>query len=277
MSGLGVVVERVISPPTIIACATGERWPGWEQAKKTLRESRQYDPETQRGVRQALAGSVLSPGQGHASLLSPRGGRRAETRLSTGSSRRHQFFTLCYPCDVRGKYKEIPPFSRLEEVAVGDPNTSPTSWCISPKRPQSTFEKLPYPGMHEGTTTARSCTKTRSRASRTMSIQPRNRRKNLKPHPMRDDGIAAFDLGIKTLATGVNDQRRFYHIGGFKSYRWYNKQLDKIRSKRDRCKKQSRRYLYLSRVYKRVAERKRNKQTTGLSTQSLTSHRRHTG
>ena len=35
---------------------------------------------------------------------------------------------------------------------------------------------------------------------------------------------------------------------------------NKIRSKRDRCKKKSRRYLYLSRVYKRVSEKKRNKQ-----------------
>jgi putative transposase len=35
---------------------------------------------------------------------------------------------------------------------------------------------------------------------------------------------------------------------------------NKIRSKRDRCKKQSRRYIYLSKVYKRVSERKRRKQ-----------------
>jgi putative transposase len=77
---------------------------------------------------------------------------------------------------------------------------------------------------------------------------------------MRDNGIAAIDLGIKTLATGVNDQGRFYHIGGFRGYRWHNRQLDKIRSKRDRCKKKSRRYIHLSRVYKRVAERKRHKQ-----------------
>jgi len=62
------------------------------------------------------------------------------------------------------------------------------------------------------------------------------------------------------LAAGVNDQGRFYHIGGFKGYRWHNKQLDKIRSKRDRCKKKSRRYIHLSKVYKRVSERKRNKQ-----------------
>lgn len=58
------------------------------------------------------------------------------------------------------------------------------------------------------------------------------RRNKRQPGPLRDDGIAAFDLGIKTPAAGVNDQGRFYHIGGFKGYRYYNKQLDKIRSKR---------------------------------------------
>jgi putative transposase len=70
----------------------------------------------------------------------------------------------------------------------------------------------------------------------------------------------AFDLGIKTLATGYTDKGQFYHIGGFKGARWYNYQLDKIRSKRDKCKKKSRRYIRLSKVYKRVSERKRRKQ-----------------
>ena len=90
----------------------------------------------------------------------------------------------------------------------------------------------------------------------------------------RDSGIVAFDLGIKTLATGFTDQGRCYHIGGFKGYRWYNKQLDKIRSKRDRCKKKSRRYIQLSKVYKRVSERKRNKQRDCLHKAShLIAHR----
>jgi transposase len=53
-----------------------------------------------------------------------------------------------------------------------------------------------------------------------------------KTHAMRTDGIVAFDLGIKTLTTGYADQGCFYHIGGFKGYRYYNKQLDEIRSKR---------------------------------------------
>ena len=76
--------------------------------------------------------------------------------------------------------------------------------------------------------------------------------------------VVAFDLGMKTLAVGTNDQGRVYHIGGFKGTRWYNKQLDKIRSKRDKCKKKSRRYIRLSKVYKRVSERKRNKRQDSL-------------
>ncbi len=90
--------------------------------------------------------------------------------------------------------------------------------------------------------------------------RPGKQHKKWKTRPKRNAGVVAFDLGIKTLATGVNDQGRFYHIGGFKGYRWYSRQLDKIRSKRDKCKKKSRRYIHLSKVYKRVAERKRNKQ-----------------
>ena len=77
----------------------------------------------------------------------------------------------------------------------------------------------------------------------------------------RMGGVVAFDLGIKTLAVGYNGRGRFYHVGGFKGYRWHNKQLDKIRSRRDRCNKKSRRYIHLSKVYQRVSERKRNKRT----------------
>jgi IS605 OrfB family transposase len=90
--------------------------------------------------------------------------------------------------------------------------------------------------------------------------KPPKERTKRKTRAMRDEGIVAFDLGVKVLATGVNDQGRFYRIGGFRGYRWHNKQLDKIRSKRDKCEKKSRRYIHLSRVYKRAAERKRNKQ-----------------
>ena len=102
----------------------------------------------------------------------------------------------------------------------------------------------------------------------------RRRKKREHSRPFRNEGIVAFDLGIKTLATGYTDQGRFYHIGGFKGYRWYNKQLDKIRSKRDTCKKKSRRYIHLSRVYQRVSEKKRRKQQDCLHKAShLIAHR----
>jgi putative transposase len=83
-------------------------------------------------------------------------------------------------------------------------------------------------------------------------------------HTQGQADIVAFDLGIKTLATGINEQGRVYAVGGFKGYSWYNKQLDKMRSKRDKCKKKSRRYIYLSKVYKRVSEKKQNKRKDSL-------------
>jgi putative transposase len=90
----------------------------------------------------------------------------------------------------------------------------------------------------------------------------------------KQSGLLAFDLGIKTLATGVNEQGRFYHIGGFKGHPWYNKQLDTIRSKRNRCQKKSRRYVHLSQVYQRVLEQKRHKQRDCLHKAShLIAHR----
>jgi putative transposase len=79
---------------------------------------------------------------------------------------------------------------------------------------------------------------------------------------------------VMRLRAGENEQGRFYHVGGFKGYQWYNKQLDKIRSKRDRCKKQSRRSIRLSQVYQRVSAKKRNKQRDCLHKAShLIAHR----
>ena len=49
-------------------------------------------------------------------------------------------------------------------------------------------------------------------------------------------------------------------------------QLDKIRSKRDRCQKKSRRYLHFSHVYRWVSEQKRNKRQDS-SRKGLSSHR----
>jgi len=92
--------------------------------------------------------------------------------------------------------------------------------------------------------------------------------------PPQQGEVLALDVGINTLATGANTQGRIYHIGGFKGARWYNKQLGKDRSRRDHCQKGSRRYRYLSQVYRRVSEHKRNKRKDSLHKAShLISHR----
>jgi putative transposase len=243
----------------VMKLRNGERW-NVNNAKKSLRESKQYDPEL-RYVYGKLLAEVYFRLDGTMQAIF----RRMKAGEKPGFPRfkqRHQFFTLCYPAmylEVQGKTIVLP--------TGGGGN-----W--GPKRYQNIVahltEELPD-RFHEVAVSrdARGnyyCSFVYDDAEQQVGDMPKTkkRQKKRQRRPLHDDGIVAFDLGIKTLATGVNDQGRFYHIGGFKGYRWYNKQLDKIRSKRDKCKKNSRRYLHLSKIYKRVAEQKRNKQRDSL-------------
>jgi IS605 OrfB family transposase len=214
----------------------GEKWPGVYEAKKTLQASKQYDPELE-----WVYGKLLHEVYYRLDNAMQAFFRRVEAGEKPGFPRvrpRHNFFTLCYPA----MYLKI----------VGHVLILPTGGKGSNKR---------FPNI-----TAR-LIETPPEGFREVAIS-RDARGNYyasfgyrKPEEACIKGeVAAFDLGIKTLATGVNEQGRVYHIGGFKGARWYNRQLDKIRSKRDKCKKKSRRYIHLSKVYKRVSEQKRNKQ-----------------
>ncbi|MFL5694689.1 MAG: RNA-guided endonuclease InsQ/TnpB family protein, partial [Ktedonobacteraceae bacterium] len=152
--------------------------------------------------------------------------------------RRHCFFTLCYPSmyiKVEGDKLFLPTGGK------GKHKRFPTIVARLTEEAPTTFREV-----------AISRDARRDYYASFVSEQPEQ--------STSDTGVIAFDLGIKTLATGVNEQGRVYTIGGFKGARWYNKQLDTIRSKRDRCKKKSRRYIHLSQVYKRVSQKKRNKQ-----------------
>jgi putative transposase len=229
----------------------GERW-NLERAKKSLRESKVYDPELC-----FVYGKLLQEVYFRLDHAMDGFFRRLANGEKPGFPRvkpRHQFFTLCYPA----MYLEI----------KGSTITLPTggghNW--GPKRYPNIVARL----TEEPPAHFREVAVTRdARGNYYCSFVYEEPKKSLHP-----DGIVAFDLGIKTLATGYCDRERFYHIGGFKGYRWYNKQLDKIRSKRDKCKKGSRRYIYLSNVYKRVSERKRNKQQDCLHKAShLIAHR----
>ncbi len=222
----------------VMRLRNGERW-NVNAAKKTLVESRQFDPELNSVYGKLLAEVYFRIDKGMQAFFR----RVAEGEKKPGFPRvkpRHQFFTLCYPA----MYLEV----------QGNTITLPTGGGgrYAPKRyPNITAHLTESPPEQFGEVAV-----TRdARGNYYCSFVYEEPEQHTHP-----ESIVAFDLGIKTLATGYSDKGRFYHIGGFKGYRWYNKQLDKIRSKRDKCKKKSRRYLRLSRVYKRVSERKRNKQ-----------------
>ncbi len=151
---------------------------------------------------------------------------------------RHQFFTLCYPAmylHVQGKTITLPTGGK------GRNKGYPNIVAYLTEEPPENFREVAVTRDASGN----------YYGSFVYEIVERS---------VHLDGIVAFDLGIKTLATGYTNTGHFYHVGGFKGYRWYNRQLDKIRSKRDKCKKKSRRYLRLSKVYQRISERKRRKQ-----------------
>jgi putative transposase len=194
----------------------GEKWPGWRKAKLTLQESKEYDPEL-RWVYGKLLHEVYFRLDGAMQGFY----RRVAAGETPGFPRvkpRHRFFTLCYPAmylEIRGGSVILPTGGR------GKSKRYPNIVAHLMEEPPASFHEVAVSKDARGNYY---CSFVYDEAKQ----------------EVLSDGVAAFDLGIKTLATGYTDEGRFYHIGGFKGYRWYNKQLDKIRSKRDRCKKKSR-------------------------------------
>ena len=243
----------------VMKLRSGEYWPGWEQAKKTLRESREFDPEINAVYGKLLQEVFFRLDNAMQSFFR----RVAEGEKTPGFPRikpRHHFFTLCYPAMYLDK---IVGNSIVLPTGGGrkwGPKHYPNIVAHLTEAPPTDFREVAVSRDARGNYY---CSFVYDDAEQDMKYEEHKhheKRKGQKTPALRDDGIVAFDLGIKTLATGVNDQGRFYSIGGFKGYRWHNKQLDKIRSRRDRCKKGSRRYKHLSSVFKRVAEHKHNKQ-----------------
>jgi putative transposase len=214
----------------------GERW-HFAEEKARLVECRAYDPELNDVYGKLLAEVYFRLDKAMKAFF-----RRVKNGETPGFPRvrpRHAFFTLCYPAmyvKVEGKTVLLPTGGKSEKT-----KRFPTIRA-------GLTEEVP-PGYRE----VAICRDARGHyyASFVYPVQAMDQ---------QPGQVVAFDLGIKTLATGVNEQGRFYHIGGFKGHQWHNRQLDKIRSKRDRCKKKSRRYIHLSHVYQRVSEQKRNKQ-----------------
>ncbi len=220
----------------VMRLRNGEKWPGAYCAKKSLQASKQHDPDLGYVYGKLLQEVYYRLDGAMAAFF-----RRLEANEKPGFPRvrpRHCFFTLCYPAMYlriegsililptggKGKQKKYPNIrARLTEV----PLAGFREVAISRDARDNYYASFSY---------------------------------HAEENERQSGEVVAFDLGIKTLATGVNEHGKVYHVGGFKGSRWYNKQLDKIRSKRDKCKKKSRRYIHLSRVYKRVSEKKRQKQ-----------------
>ncbi len=234
----------------------GERWNVYD-AKKSLRESRKVDPQINYVYGKLLQEVFFRLDKAMQAFF-----RRVAAGEKPGFPRvkpRHQFLTLCYPAyrlSIVDNTITLPTGGGKADVPKCYPNVIAHLTEQPPDRFHEVAVSRDARGNYYCSFVYDDSVDHEVEKKNEMHKKPKRRKK----HEKREDGIVAFDLGIKSLATGVNDQGRFYHIGGFKGYRWYNKQLDKIRSKRDRCKKKSRRYIYLSKVYKRVSERKRNKQ-----------------
>jgi putative transposase len=215
----------------------GEKWPGWQAAKKTLQASKEYDPALC-----GVYGKLLHEVYFRLDAAMKAFFRRVKNGEKPGFPRvrpRHCFFTLCYPAmylKIEGKHIILPTGGRGKNKSYPD-----------------IIAKL----TEEAPTGYKEVAISRDGQGHYYASFVSEQQEETREH---NNGVLAIDLGIKTLATGVNEQGRFYHIGGFKGGRWYTKQLDRLRSKRDRCKKGSRRYRHLSQVYQRVSQKKRNKQ-----------------
>src|SRR5712692_117155 len=241
----------------VMRLRNGERW-RIKAAKKSLRESKTYDPDL-RFVYGKLLAEVY--------FRLDKAMRAFFERVTAGEKKpgfprfkpRHEFFTLCYPAmylKVQGKTIILPTGAGGNWGPKGYPNIT----AHLTETPPAHFREVAVSRDARGNYYCSFVYDDAEQKQENPEENDKKRKRKSKERPMRENGVVAFDLGIKTLAVGVTDQGRFYHIGGFKGYRWYNRQLDKIRAKRDRCKKKSRRYIRLSKVYKRVSEQKRRKQ-----------------
>jgi putative transposase len=235
----------------VMKLRAGERW-NWQNAKKTLAASRKVDPDIDQVYGKLLAEVYFRLDKAMQAFF-----KRVAAGEKPGFPRvrpRHRFFTLCYPA----MYVRVEGNMVLLPTGGGRGKKNKPYPTIRAELTES------VPAGYQEVAISRDA-RGHYHASFVYEVTEEARRMG---------GVVAFDLGIKTLATGYNGHDRFYHIGGFRGARWYNKQLDKIRSKRDRCHKKSRRYIHLSQVYKRVSERKCNKRQDCLHKAShLIAHR----
>ncbi len=174
----------------------GEKWPGWAEAKATLEASKEHDPEL-RFVYGKLLHEVYFRVDRAMSAFFRR--VKADSDEKPGFPRvrlRHCFFTLCYPA----MYVKVEG-DRLYLPTGGGGKTG------IPKKYPNIVARLtePAPEHYREVAISRDA-RGNYHASFVVDVVDA---------PRSEGGVLAFDLGIKTLATGVNEHRRVYTIGGF--------------------------------------------------------------
>src|SRR5713226_5145602 len=93
----------------VMGLRSGEKWPGWKKAKKTLQASKQHDPELKQVYGKCLAEVYFRLGAAMDAFF-----RRVEAGEKPGFPRvrpRRNFFTLLYPAmylTIEGKHITLP-------------------------------------------------------------------------------------------------------------------------------------------------------------------------
>jgi len=73
-----------------------------------------------------------------------------------------------------------------------------------------------------------------------------------------NDLYQAIDLGITKIVTAVNTQGKFFEVKTPRSDQYWNTKIDTIKSRRDHCKKGSKRWNRLHKTYRKMEAKKSN-------------------
>ncbi|GCF10840.1 hypothetical protein KDI_44040 [Dictyobacter arantiisoli] len=170
----------------------GATWNLYE-AKKSLHASKIYDPELKHVYGKLLQEVFFRLDKAMTAFF-----QRVKAGETAGFPRvrpRHCFFTLCYPASylkIEGNTVILPTGGK------GKKNKRyPNVRAHLTETPPQAFKEVAISRDGRGDYYA-------------SFVAERHEEAQQKGH------VVAFDLGIKTLATGINEQGRMYHVGGFK-------------------------------------------------------------
>ncbi|MBO0781028.1 MAG: transposase, partial [Ktedonobacteraceae bacterium] len=175
----------------IMRLRDGERW-NLNTAKKSLQESKAYDPELRFVYGKLLAEVYFRIDKAMQAFFK----RVADGAKKPGFPRvkpRHGFFTLCYPA----MYLEVQGSTIMLPTGGGGnwgPKRYPNIVAHLTEAPPEQFREV--------------AVSRDARGNYYCSFVYEEPEQYSYP-----DGIVAFDLGIKVLATGYTDTGRVYHIG----------------------------------------------------------------